>query len=82
MTIKEIIKNRKSLSFNQELKLIDILAYKCGKETKEQIKQLIRNKFYSSFQGKSFAEDFNITGVDVTYSGSKSMAEIRKELLK
>lgn len=81
MTIAEIIKRRSSISYSQERQLVEIISYRCSKEVKEQIRIAVRNRFYTTFEGKRFSNWFDINGVEVSYTGKMPMAEIRKEIL-
>jgi hypothetical protein len=86
MNIQELINKRKSLSYAQETSLIDLLTYRCGSKTKEKMKEVIRNKFYSSFDKKEFSKYLEIGSVEVSWFPPKAVNitinEVRKELLK
>lgn len=88
MNLQDVISRRAALTYIQELSLIECLTYKCKAERKELLKQVVKNKFYSAFNGKSFAKQFILTDLDcffvpkVASERSKELEIIRKELLK
>lgn len=88
MNLQDIITRRAPLTYIQELSLIECLTYKCKPERKELLKQVVKNKFYSAFNGKSFAKQFILTDLECSFrpkvdnQRSKELETIRKELLK
>lgn len=85
MNVFEFTKQKRSLSYAQELSLIELLSFHCSKETKVKIKETIRNRFYSSFGDKDYAKDFMVLDSEIVFrprSKDTNIQDIRKELLK
>ena len=88
MNLQDVITRRASLTYIQELSLIECLTYKCAAKRKDLLKQVVKNKFYSAFNGKSFAKQFILTDLECSFrpkselDRSKELELIRKELLK
>ena len=83
MTLQEFISQKKLLSYPQRIALIDLLSKGCTKETKQKVKELVDNKFYSSFDQSLLAKKIVLSAQDVQFHGNlEDLRKFRKEHLK
>lgn len=83
MNFQQLIDQRKSLDFSQEQELIQIVSHKLIKDKREKVKNLIKTKFYTIFDGHRFATRFYIYSGRVEHGLSETeLKEFRKELLE
>lgn len=70
MNLQQLIDNRDSLNQLQLTALTDMLGYKQSKQSKVALKAAIKNRFYSIFDGNSFAKKFELHNEFVEFTGS------------
>lgn len=80
ISIQELIDKRQSLNYPQETSLITLLIFHQRKEFKTKAKQVIKNSFYSFFDGESYSKDLVVEGDMVIYVG-KNVNLIRKAII-
>ena len=79
MNLEQLINSRRTLNNLQSSSLIDLLGYKCGRETKLTIKSLILNKFFTCFDGKAFSRQFEVHDTFVEFRPIRPV-DAKKEL--
>jgi len=83
MNFQQLIDQRKFLDFSQEQELMKIFSHKLVKDKREKIKNLLKTKFYTIFDGHRFATRFYIYAGSVEHGLSETeLREFRKELLE
>ena len=58
MNLEQFINSRKLTNNLQLASLIDLLGYNQSRSTKVSIESLLKNKFYTIFDGKAFSRQF------------------------
>lgn len=76
-TLQDFIDARKNLTAFYATRLIALLTTHSKKEHKEKIRQLVYNKFYSSFDGQEFSKKILIGNDKVIYHSGVKPEEIR-----
>lgn len=82
MNLQEFINRRFFLNQEQEESLINLLTFGVREGTKRRIKIILKNQFYSKFDGNTYSKYFIIHDSYVDYIGKKEDINlIRRQLL-
>ncbi len=82
MNLQVLINNRLPLNNQQRASLIFLLTRGCHSSMATVVRSVINNSFYSSFDGKDFAKDFNVREDIIEYKGKQKIGLIRNKLVE
>jgi len=71
MNLQDLINKRVFLTDSQQNSLITVIAFGKKQEVKRLIKEVIKNKFFTVFDGSIYSEKFTVKADEVVYNGSK-----------
>lgn len=87
MNIYQLVAARKSLNNSQQFAVFKLLTFRARREQREQVRQVLNNKFYSTLDGKEFGKQFELseTGCDfkpvLEKNKDKELRAIREYIL-
>ena len=81
MNLQQLIDNRQSLNDLQYQALVDMLAYRQHKATRETIKAALRCKFYTIFDSLPLSKKLILQSDSIEFKGSNNELKLLRELV-